>query len=72
VASAPPAQCWDALRASGCPRRWSDGRCIGARGGEEPMETRGTNEVNQGLYVEIWDLMGFEIDLMVFWCNLIL
>jgi hypothetical protein len=36
------------------------------------METRGTNEVNQGLYVEIWDLMGFEIDLMDFWCNLIL
>ena len=36
------------------------------------METRGTNEVNQGLYVEIWDLMGFEIDLMVFLCNLIL
>ena len=72
VASAPPAQCWVALRASGCPRRWSDGRCIGARGGEEPMETRGTNEVNQGLYVEIWDLMGFEIDLLVFLCNLIL
>ena len=71
MASAPPAQCWDALRASGCPRRWSDGRCIGAPG-EEPMETRGTNEVNQGLYVEIWDLMGVEIDLMDFWCNLIL